>query len=181
MPSFWPAAAGGKWIVALLGGLAIGATAVWWLGKADRESLADHPSRQPAPAIRDVSVAGEAAGYAHSNELTEDAVARAAQATGDAQARAAIEQGRIPSLAGYAVIKPEVRYGSEKSRIDLHLSGHPEKSDAWVEVKNVTLCEDGVARFPDAVTLRGQKHLRELMEVAAAGDRAVLLFCVSLR
>lgn len=97
----------------------------------------------------------------------------------NAQARAAIEQGRIPSLAGYAVIKPEVRYGSEKSRIDLHLSGHPEKSDAWVEVKNVTLCEDGVARFPDAVTLRGQKHLRELMEVAATGDRAVLLFCVN--
>src|SRR5690554_3321496 len=62
----------------------------------------------------------------------------------NAQARAAIEQGRIPSLAGYTVIKPEVRYGSEKSRIDLHLSGHPDAPDAWVEVKNVTLCENGV-------------------------------------
>jgi sugar fermentation stimulation protein A len=46
-------------------------------------------------------------------------------------------------------------------------------------VKNVTLCEAGVGYFPDAVTLRGQKHLRELMAQVRAGDRAVLLFCVN--
>ena len=95
------------------------------------------------------------------------------------QARAAIEEGRIPELAGYTVIRPEVRYGQEKSRIDLHLSGHNSLPDAWVEVKNVTLCEEGAGYFPDAVTVRGQKHLRELIAQAQAGERAVLLFCVN--
>jgi len=48
-----------------------------------------------------------------------------------------------------------------------------------VEVKNLTLGqEDGLGLFPDAVTVRGTKHLRELMAVKAAGDRAVLFFCV---
>ncbi|WP_166269782.1 DNA/RNA nuclease SfsA [Marinobacter caseinilyticus] len=95
------------------------------------------------------------------------------------QARSAIEQGRIAGLSGYRLCRPEVRYGQEKSRIDLHLSGHDEWADAWVEVKNVTLCEGGTGYFPDAVTTRGQKHLRELMGQAAAGERAVLLFCVN--
>ncbi|MFW5824797.1 MAG: DNA/RNA nuclease SfsA [Marinobacter sp.] len=97
----------------------------------------------------------------------------------NAQARQAVEAGRIPALAGYTSVRTEVRYGVESSRIDLHLSGHPRRPDAWVEVKNVTLCEGGVGFFPDAVTLRGQKHLRELMAQARAGDRAVLLFCVN--
>lgn len=95
------------------------------------------------------------------------------------QARIAIEEGAIPSLAGYAVVKPEKRYGLENSRIDLHLSGHDTLPDAWVEVKNVTLCESGIGYFPDAVSTRGQKHLRELSAQAEAGDRAVLLFCVN--
>lgn len=95
------------------------------------------------------------------------------------QARAAIGDDRIPALAGYPQIKAEVRYGAEKSRIDLWLSGHSHCRDAWVEVKNVTLSENGVGYFPDAVTERGQKHLRELMAQVAAGDRGVLLFCVN--
>lgn len=95
------------------------------------------------------------------------------------QVRAAIEAGRIDALAGYSKLRSEVRYGSEKSRIDLHLSGHADQPDAWVEVKNVTLGEGGRGYFPDAVTTRGQKHLRELMAQAAAGDRAVLFFCVN--
>ncbi|WP_404367863.1 DNA/RNA nuclease SfsA [Marinobacter sp.] len=95
------------------------------------------------------------------------------------QARAAIEAGVVPELSDYPRIQAEKRYGSEKSRIDLHLSGHDSRPDTWVEVKNVTLCEDAAGYFPDAVTARGQKHLRELMAQAAAGDRAVLLFCVN--
>ncbi|MBS3804736.1 MAG: DNA/RNA nuclease SfsA [Oleiphilaceae bacterium] len=95
------------------------------------------------------------------------------------QARMAIEHGVIPSLTGYATCKPEKRYGREKSRIDLHLSDHDSRPDAWVEVKNVTLCEAGVGYFPDAVSTRGQKHLRELMAQVQAGDRAVLVFCVN--
>ncbi|MDX1757621.1 MAG: DNA/RNA nuclease SfsA [Marinobacter sp.] len=95
------------------------------------------------------------------------------------QARAAIEQGLVPELAGYPVCRSEVKYGEENSRIDLHLSGHDAAPAAWVEVKNVTLCEDGQGYFPDAVTTRGQKHLRELMAQAANGERAVLFFCVN--
>lgn len=97
----------------------------------------------------------------------------------NAQAREAIELGVVTELAGYSRVRSEVRYGSEKSRIDLHLSGHESRPDAWVEVKNVTLCEQGTGYFPDAVTTRGQKHLRELIAQAEAGDRAVLLFLVN--
>lgn len=95
------------------------------------------------------------------------------------QVQAAIEAGLVPSLAGYTQVRSEVKYGSEKSRIDLHLSAHPNQPDAWVEVKNVTLCEDGEGFFPDAVTTRGQKHLRELQAQAAMGERAILFFCVN--
>jgi sugar fermentation stimulation protein A len=97
----------------------------------------------------------------------------------NAQAREAIAQGVVHELAGYSRCRSEVRYGSENSRIDLHLSGHETRADAWVEVKNVTLCEDGTGYFPDAVTTRGQKHLRELIAQAEAGDRSVLLFVVN--
>ncbi|TVP55194.1 MAG: DNA/RNA nuclease SfsA [Halomonadaceae bacterium] len=90
-----------------------------------------------------------------------------------------LRAGLEPTLAGYRVQQAEVRYGSEKSRIDWLLSGHDSAPQAWVEVKNVTLGEAGIAYFPDAVTLRGQKHLRELMACVAQGDRGVLLFCVS--
>lgn len=76
--------------------------------------------------------------------------------------------------------RSEVRYGQERSRIDWLLEDHPEgRPDVYVEVKNVTLAEDGIGYFPDAVTLRGQKHLRELMAVVKAGTRALLFFCVN--
>ncbi|OZB12352.1 MAG: sugar fermentation stimulation protein SfsA [Marinobacter sp. 34-60-7] len=97
----------------------------------------------------------------------------------NAQAREAIETGRVAELAGYPVVQSEVRYGSENSRIDLRLGGHAQLPDAWVEVKNVTLAEQGQGYFPDAVTTRGQKHLRELMAQVSAGDRAVLFFVVN--
>lgn len=92
--------------------------------------------------------------------------------------REAIEQGQIEPLAGYRSIRQEVPYGAERSRIDLLLS-EGVAADAWVEIKNVTLLEsNGWGSFPDAVTLRGQKHLRELMLLAQQDVRAVLLFCV---
>ncbi|KPQ27499.1 MAG: sugar fermentation stimulation protein [Marinobacter excellens HL-55] len=97
----------------------------------------------------------------------------------NAQARHGIEAGRVSELLGYTKVRSEVRYGEEKSRIDLLLSGHPEHPDAWVEVKNVTLAEGAQGYFPDAVTERGQKHLRELMAQVANGDRAVLFFVVN--
>ncbi|MGO2342954.1 DNA/RNA nuclease SfsA [Vibrio litoralis] len=102
----------------------------------------------------------------------------------------AIEQQKIPELAGYQNLRTEVKYGSENSRIDILLEPHsntvlqpPHANQAcYIEVKSVTLLQDefGVGRgfFPDAVTTRGQKHLRELMEMAQSGHRSVLFFAV---
>lgn len=98
----------------------------------------------------------------------------------------AIEQSVIKELRGYRQWQREVRYGSENSRIDLllqqadqSLPPHHRHGACYVEVKNVTLEEDSRrVRFPDAVTARGSKHLRELMRVCAGGERAVVLFCV---
>jgi sugar fermentation stimulation protein A len=89
--------------------------------------------------------------------------------------REAVENGTIAELQGYRTIRPEVPYG-EHSRIDLLLEG--DSGRCFVEVKNVTLIEDGRALFPDAVTTRGQKHLQELIRVVREGDRGVIFFTV---
>jgi sugar fermentation stimulation protein A len=90
--------------------------------------------------------------------------------------REGIENGVISELQGYPSIRAEVRYGEEKSRIDLLLEAP--SGLCYVEVKNVTLVEGNQALFPDAVTTRGQKHLRELMEVVRQGHRGVIFFVV---
>lgn len=93
--------------------------------------------------------------------------------------REAIEGGLIEELQGYAAIRQEVRYGQESSRIDLLLTGHSQRPDCYVEIKNVTTCDgDGLGWFPDAVSTRASKHLRELMQVVADGQRGVVLFCI---
>lgn len=89
--------------------------------------------------------------------------------------REAIEKGTVVELHGYDTIRPEVPYG-DHSRIDLLLESPGCR--CYVEVKNVTLVEDGRALFPDAVTTRGQKHLNELMRVVREGDRGVIFFTV---
>lgn len=91
-------------------------------------------------------------------------------------AEEAILNGTITELQGYARLRREVAYGSERSRIDILLEG--EQGRCYLEVKNVTLVEQGLALFPDAVTERGQKHLRELREVVQNGHRGVILFTV---
>lgn len=96
-------------------------------------------------------------------------------------ARELIEQGALAPLAGYARLRTEVKYGEENSRIDLLLEDD-ERPSCYIEVKSVTLLDErvqaGMGYFPDAVTSRGAKHLRELMAMKAAGHRAVLLFMV---
>ena len=95
----------------------------------------------------------------------------------------AIQNGAIVELSGYQTLRTEVKYGSENSRIDILLEDEA-KADCYIEVKSVTLLTDdpsvekGQGYFPDAVTTRGQKHLRELTEMAESGQRAVLLFTV---
>jgi len=88
-----------------------------------------------------------------------------------------IENSVVDELQGYDRLRTEVKYGEENSRIDLLL----ERGDecCYVEVKNVTLAMGGGAgMFPDAVTTRGTKHLRELIQMVNEGHRAVLFFCV---
>ena len=86
--------------------------------------------------------------------------------------------GQIPELASYLIVKPEVAYGTG-SRVDFLLTQNG-LQDAYVEVKSVTLRRDqDWAEFPDCVTTRGAKHLRELTEVAQNGGRAVMLYLVS--
>ncbi|MEN8170959.1 MAG: DNA/RNA nuclease SfsA [Pseudomonadota bacterium] len=93
--------------------------------------------------------------------------------------REAIEDGVVAELQGYGTIRQEVKYGEEGSRIDLLLEGHKDGRDCFVEIKNVTTCdEEGYGYFPDAVSSRATKHLRELMGVVANGGRGVIFFCV---
>lgn len=96
----------------------------------------------------------------------------------NAVAQSAVERRLIPSFADYNECVREVRYGQERSRIDLLLRGHPVSPNCYVEVKSVTLAQQRQGYFPDAVTLRGQKHLRELITVVEAGHRAAILFVV---
>ena len=90
-----------------------------------------------------------------------------------------IEDNVVAELTGYSTILTEQKYGLEKSRIDLLLKGHHDFADAYVEVKNVTLFEDEQGYFPDSVTTRGHKHLRELIEMKQLGFRSILLFHVA--
>lgn len=90
----------------------------------------------------------------------------------------ALTENSIPELEGYRDIKPEKKIFD--SRIDFFLSGHKTKVDCYVEVKNVTLKgkEDEVL-FPDSVSIRGQKHLKDLIKIKEQGLRAVMFYLVN--
>ncbi len=88
---------------------------------------------------------------------------------------AAFHAGRLPWAAGYTTLRREAKRG--ESRLDARLDG-PGLPTLWVECKNVTLVEDDVAAFPDAATERGTKHLREMMDIVARGERAAGFYLV---
>ncbi|SFT99263.1 sugar fermentation stimulation protein A [Kosakonia arachidis] len=118
--------------------------------------------------------------YAHTWELTQTrqgAFICVNTQQANALTKEAILADRLAELTGYSSLKSEVKYGAERSRIDFLLQAE-DRRNCYIEVKSVTLAEQQSGYFPDAVTLRGQKHLRELMSVAASGDRAVILFAV---
>jgi sugar fermentation stimulation protein A len=87
----------------------------------------------------------------------------------------AVESGVIKELCGYATIRREVKV-SAHSRLDLCLEGS--NGSCFVEVKNVTLAINGTAAFPDAVSERGTKHLKELMRLKRQGHRAAIVFVI---
>lgn len=91
--------------------------------------------------------------------------------------REALAVNAITELSGYENLRAEVKYGAERSRIDFLLQAH-NRPECYIEVKSVTLLQQGKGYFPDAVTVRGQKHLRELASIAQRGERAVMLFTV---
>jgi len=88
---------------------------------------------------------------------------------------AACRRHAIPGLPEAMHVRREVADG-HGSRLDLRLDGSAGR--CWIEVKSVTLRVGREARFPDAVTARGLKHLGSLERLCAAGDRAVMLFLV---
>lgn len=89
--------------------------------------------------------------------------------------RAAFMAGRLPWAEGYTNFRAEARRG--QSRLDALLTG-PCLPPLWIECKNVTMVEDEVAAFPDAVTTRGQKHVREMMDIVRCGERAAFFYCI---
>jgi len=91
----------------------------------------------------------------------------------------ALEAGLIPELRNYPTVRREVKYG-ENSRVDFLLDD-PTRRPCYLEVKNVHLMrKPRLAEFPDSVTLRGAKHLRELAGALTTGARAVLLFVIQI-
>lgn len=89
----------------------------------------------------------------------------------------AARKDALPGLPGLRNVRTEVRYGSEKSRIDV-LAEDAEGRQVFIEVKNTTLKEGAWALFPDAVTERGTKHLRELQAMVREGHRAAIALFV---
>ena len=123
--------------------------------------------------------------YPQSLELTQNNVSQLIcvnTAIANKVVEEALNNEVIDELTGYQHIQSEVKYGSENSRIDFLLT-HSSKANCYVEVKSVTLLSEdrpqsGQGYFPDAQTVRGQKHIRELIDMVKQGHRAVLLFAV---
>lgn len=88
----------------------------------------------------------------------------------------ALQERKIETLSFYDHIQAEVPFGKD-SRIDFVLKTK-NRPDTYIEVKNVTLKKDEYALFPDAPTLRGTKHLLELMNIKSQGHRAVMLYII---
>lgn len=91
--------------------------------------------------------------------------------------KALLEAKQIPELGDYTTIRPEVRYGGDgKSRIDFVISGTETTVPTYIEVKNTTWAKGTLALFPDTVTTRGQKHLKELAALLPTAQAVMLYF-----
>ena len=118
--------------------------------------------------------------YRHTWELVEVGQVIVGINTGlpNALVAEAIGDGTIGELRGYESLRREVAFGEERSRVDLLLEGEGREA-CYVEVKNVTAAANrGVALFPDCVSERGSRHLRELMRLKVRGLRPVQVYCV---
>lgn len=126
-------------------------------------SRSDNPARKLPLSWEIIEADGVLVGIstAHPNRLVEEAILA----------------GSVPGLSGYPQLRREVKYGVN-SRIDILLEA-PDRPRCYVEVKNVHLMrQPGLAEFPDSVTARGAKHLRELSDMVREGHRAVMVYLV---
>ena len=126
-------------------------------------SRSDNPARKLPLSWEIIEADGVLVGIstAHPNRLVEEAILA----------------GSVPGLSGYPQLRREVKYGVN-SRIDILLEA-PDRPRCYVEVKNVHLMrQPGLAEFPDSVTARGAKHLRELSDMVRDGHRAVMVYLV---
>jgi len=89
----------------------------------------------------------------------------------------AIENNKIAALVGFSGLKREVKYGIEKSKIDILLS-YADKPDHYIEIKSATLLDNNQGYFPDTTTVRGQKHLSELINIINHGECSMLIFAI---
>lgn len=85
-----------------------------------------------------------------------------------------VSNNEIPGLQNLQVLRTEKKFAD--SRFDIY--GHDGEKEVWMEVKNVSLKEGDYALFPDAVTTRGQKHLKTLMKVIDDGHRAAMIYVI---
>jgi sugar fermentation stimulation protein A len=137
------------------------AGAIVWLSESDRSTRKYRHTWEMVEADLGMGPAIVGINTGHPNKIVAEAIA----------AR------RIRELKGYATLRREVKYG-ENSRIDLLLEC-PRKGLCYVEIKNVHMMrKPGLAEFPDSVTERGAKHLRELAQMVKNGHRAVMLFLI---
>lgn len=89
----------------------------------------------------------------------------------------ALNKRRLLEFTAFANYRREVKFGNENSKVDFLLS-NSDGAQMYLEVKSVTLAENSLGLFPDTVTERGQKHLRELTSMVMQGNNAGILFCV---
>ncbi len=88
----------------------------------------------------------------------------------------ALLRGEIRALHSYDRIKPEIKYG-RNSRLDFLLESTSSRS-CYLEVKSISLADGSTALFPDSITKRGAKHLRELSDITSQGSRAIIFYLV---
>lgn len=126
-------------------------------------SVSDNPKRKLKYSWEIIEADGALVGIntAHPNRLVEEA----------------LRAGFIPELSDFSELRREVKYG-QNSRIDILLEDAA-GARTYVEVKNAHLMRTaGLAEFPDSVTSRGAKHLKELSDMVAEGHRAAMVFLV---
>jgi len=147
----------------------------WQAGAPVQLSYSDNPRRKLAWTLERVDMGGGWIGVntARPNQVVAEAIG----------------QSRLAPLRGYRSLRREVQFdaaaprqnASERGRLDFGLSDAtlPGAPDALVEVKNVTLLDGELLRFPDARSERARKHLNLLIAAVAMGFRGVMLFALN--